>query len=403
MNYISISIYILIALSFAIGIKIAPRNQINKDSFSMDAMTSLKGIMALFVLFHHLSQKKLFQETHTISLFEFVGFLFVGVFFFCSGYGLYKSYVIKDNYLKGFLKRRILPIVIYYYVMIAIYTVYHVITGNAFTLSEWLFKLSGLVLINSQAWFIPVIIIMYLAFYIVFKNDKLRKYGIPMLLGVTIFQGILFCILNHFPWYLGDSSGWWMEEGALNNLPWWRRFCALPFEGEWWVNSTIGFVLGITIAKYEDFFLDFIASKIIQISICVLFIIFTLLGMYCLWNVGYWTEFSGKLGFFNKLTCYAVQCFQVVFTDLFIVLLMRKVYVNNRLYSFLGKRTLELYLMQEIALFSWLFLIELDGKPLVMPHNWNALVYLLLVTATVLVSAIIYNLINRTITKPLKK
>jgi len=57
MNYISAAVYVLLALSMAIGIKIASRSQFNKDSLSMDAMTCLKGVMALFVVLHHLSQK----------------------------------------------------------------------------------------------------------------------------------------------------------------------------------------------------------------------------------------------------------------------------------------------------------------------------------------------------------
>ena len=114
MNYISIAVYVLLLLSFVPGLKIAPRRGFNEDSMSLDAMTSLKGVLAIFVLCHHLSQKPAFQQTHTISFFEHIGFLFVGIFFLCSGYGLYKSYLKKPDYLKTFLKRRVLPIVIFY-------------------------------------------------------------------------------------------------------------------------------------------------------------------------------------------------------------------------------------------------------------------------------------------------
>ena len=407
MNYISAAVYVLLAFSMAIGIKIARPRQFNEDAFSLDAMTCLKGVMALFVVFHHLSQKKLFQETGTISLFEQIGFLFVGIFFFTSGYGLYKSFVTRPNYLNGFLKRRVLPILISYYVMIAVYAVYHIISGSTFTPVEWIFKLSGLILINSQGWFVPVIILMYLTFYFVFKSEKLRKYGIPILLAVTIIQGAIFCIMNHFAWYLGDGAGWWMKDGAFDNIPWWGGFCVLPFEGEWWVNSTIGFVLGIAIAKHEKPFLEWLSKKfpLKLAGAALLFVLATVLGLYCLWFVGYWTEFdgSGSLGVKNKVICYLVQCIQVVVTDLFIVILMRKVYVHNRLYSFFGKRSLEMYLMQEIALFSWLFLIEDKGAPILKPHNWNAIVYMVVVLATVTASATIYNLINKTLTKRFKK
>lgn len=407
MNYISAAVYVLLALSMAIGIKIASRSQFNKDSLSMDAMTCLKGVMALFVVLHHLSQKKLFQETGTISVFEHIGFLFVGIFFFTSGYGLYKSFMTKPNYLQNFLKRRILPIVISYYVMIAVYAIYHIIDGSVFTPAEWAFKLSGLVLINSQAWFVPVIILMYLAFYFVFKSENRSKFWFPILLAITLLQGLIFCVMNHFAWYLGNEPGWWLKAGAFNNIPWWGGFCQLPFEGEWWVNSTIGFVFGIALAKHEESFMDWLSKKfpLKFIGTLVALILVTVVGLFCLWNIGYWTEFdgTGSLGFKNKLICYLVQCVQVVVTDIFVVVLMRKVYVHNRLYSFFGKRTLEMYLMQEIALFGWLFLIEKDGAPIAHANNWNVVAYFAAVLVTVIASAAIYNFINKTLTKGLKK
>lgn len=56
MNYISFIVYGLFLLSFIIGIKIAPRKSFNEDSLTLNAMTPLKGILALFVIMHHLSQ-----------------------------------------------------------------------------------------------------------------------------------------------------------------------------------------------------------------------------------------------------------------------------------------------------------------------------------------------------------
>ncbi|MCR5613895.1 acyltransferase [Treponema sp.] len=403
MNYISISVYVLLALSMAIGMKLAPRKKFNEDSMSLEAMTSLKGVMAIFVLCHHLSQKPLFQQTHTISVFEQIGFLFVGVFFLCSGYGLYKSFLTKENYLKTFLKRRVLPIVIFYYVMIAAYAVYHIVAGSQFTTVEWILKLSGLVAINTQSWYVPVIILMYVSFYFIFKNEKLRDSGILLLLLITFAQGILFCVINHFPWYAGES-GWWKNPGAFANLPWYMRHCALPFEGEWWVNSTIGFVFGLTVAKYEKPLVEW-SSKNFGFKFFMAIFVFamiTIASFFCMWEVGYWTEFGGNLGTANKFVCYIVQCMHVVAADILVLFIMRKACVHNKFYNFIGKRSLEVYLMQEIALFSFEYLIQNGRTPIFKPNNWNIALYITVVTATVLVSAIIYHWINVLLTKKLK-
>ncbi|MBR5933621.1 MAG: acyltransferase [Treponema sp.] len=406
MNFISIAVYVLLLLSFVPGLKLAPRRGFNEDSLSLDAMTSLKGVLAIFVLCHHLSQKPAFQQTHTIGIFEHIGFLFVGVFFLCSGYGLYKSYLKKPDYLKSFLKRRVLPIVIFYYVMIAIYAVYHLIQGSAFTPVEWALKLSGLVMINSQCWYVIVILIFYLAFYFIYKSERLRKYGIPLFIVISLFFGILFCIIGHFPWYASPKN-WWMNPKKFASIPWWKGPCALPFEGEWWVNSMFGFVAGLFIAKYEDKFIEW-SSKNYGLKLAVTFLILLAVsaaGFFCLFCISFWSEFAfnGKLGILNKFICYAAQCIQVVVTDFFVVLVMRKVYVKNTFYNFFGKRSLEVYLMQELALFSWLYLIQSGEKAIFKAHNWNIALYAVLVTLTVFVSAIIYHWINVQLTKKLKK
>lgn len=396
MNYINFIVYSLIIFSLIIGIKIAPRKSFNDDFLSLNAMTSLKGVMALFVLFHHISQQKAFSETGTISIFSLIGFLFVGIFFFCSGYGLYKSYSVKENYLVGFPKKRILPIILSYYVMIAIYAAFYLVKGNDFSPIQWILKLTGLILINSQSWFVYVIAIMYFAFYIVFKNEKLRKNALLIISIVALLQGLLFIINGHFPWWIGES-GWWKNPAVLFSSPWWKHPCALLFEGEWWVNSTFSFVFGIFIAQKEKAFIEW-TKKNYALKFIVTTIIFvgiTILGLFVLQEFGYWTEFGGDLGTWKKGLTYIIQNIQVVITCFFVIILMRKIYVSNRFYNFLGKRSLEIYLIQEMILFSFLFLIQSENTPILKPHNTNLILNFVLVTLCVLICATLQNLINK--------
>lgn len=401
-------VYALLIISFVIGIKVAPGKQLHAEKgFSLEVMTSLKGIMALFVLCHHISQKKLFQQTHTIPIFEFIGFLFVGIFFFCSGYGLYKSFSTKENYLANFPRKRILPIAISYFVMIAIYAVYYLIVGNNFTHTQWILKLSGLILINSQSWYVYVIILMYFAFYLIYKNEKLRKDGVFLLLVVALVQGALFIFNGHFPWWLG-AKDWW-KNGGLWSAPWWKTPLALLFEGEWWVNSTVAFAFGVFIAEKEKAFIDWIKNsywtKLFLITL--IFAGVTYAGIVANWNIGYWSDVGGDLGFWKKTVMYLIQCIQIITTCLWIIVVMQKCYVSNGFYRFYGKCSLEVYLIQEMILFSWAYLIEKGMGPQTTPiigyANWNAAVYAILVFLTVSVSAIVYHWINTLATKPLKK
>lgn len=403
MNYISISVYAVLFISFLIGIQVAPCGEFKKNSLSLDAMTSLKGVMAIFVLLHHISQKQAFLQTNTISFFREIGILFVGVFFFTSGYGLHRSFSTKPDYLKGFFKRRIFPIVCSYYVMVAVYAVYYVITKPGFALSEWICKLTGLTLINSQSWYVYVILIMYVSFYFIYKNEKLRCHSILIFTLITLLQALLFIVLKHFPWYAGEF-GWWQIPDAFASVSWWKRPCALLFEGEWWVNSTICFVLGLAVAKYEKQFFQWVEKKyplkfLTAVLVCSGF---TAAGFYCIWNISYWTEFAGDFGISAKLICYIAQSFQVISTVLFIIIFMRKIYVKNRFYNFFGKISLEVYLMQEIVLFCWGELIESENEPVFSFGNLNIALYALLVVLTVLCSAIIYRAINVKLAEKLK-
>ena len=102
--------------------KFGKKDEFNEDFLSLDAMKSLRGFAALGVIIHHISQEPFFQQEGILSPFVNAGAYFVAIFFFCSGYGLLKSYITKENYLKGFIKKRIIKsIVVPFYINVIIY------------------------------------------------------------------------------------------------------------------------------------------------------------------------------------------------------------------------------------------------------------------------------------------
>ncbi|MBQ0003008.1 MAG: acyltransferase [Treponema sp.] len=403
MNYINLIVYGLLILSFIPGIKIARKNNFNEDYFSFETTSCLKGILAFCVIFHHVSQKAAFHATGSMSFFEHIGFVFVGIFFFCSGYGLYKSFITKENYLDGFLKKRVLPLVISYYIMIAFYAVYYLITKPGFSVSEWICKLSGLTMINSQAWFVYVIVIMYLAFYFIFKNEKLRENGIALMLLVAIGQGLVYIIGNHFPWYLGESN-WYKAPGAFSNVSWWMRPCALLFSGEWWVESTWAFVFGIWYCKNEEKILAYLKKNYLVnfIVFTAVFILATFATLHFIWDVGFWSDMGGDLGTGKKAAGYILLNLYCVYTCFYLALIMLKVRVNNKFYAFFGKMSLEIYLVQEIFLFTFNPLIQKGRNPVFKANNINLLQYLALVAVCVIAASFIYRFLNVIATKKLK-
>ena len=84
----------------------------NDEVLSLNQTKSILGFCAIGIVFHHLAQKTcapwLNQEVivHGLDFFLNLGHLFVALFFFYSGFGLFKSLKLKENYLKRFLGKQ---------------------------------------------------------------------------------------------------------------------------------------------------------------------------------------------------------------------------------------------------------------------------------------------------------
>ena len=88
---------ILLLFLCIFGAKITkPLSSINsKDYLSLATCKSYRGLFAIVVILHHLAQR---TETGILfRIFTSMGSLAVAFFFFLSGYGLQKSYIIKSE------------------------------------------------------------------------------------------------------------------------------------------------------------------------------------------------------------------------------------------------------------------------------------------------------------------
>ena len=155
--------------------KFGRKLEFNDDFTSLDAMKSLRGFAAIGVLLHHISQEELFQNMKVLSPFVNAGAYFVAIFFFCSGYGLIKSLDTKKDYLKGFIRNRIVKaIVLPFYVNVLVYGILMAATGVKLPKERWIFNFLGLTMMNEYAWFPIVLAILYLVFFLCFRFIKNR-------------------------------------------------------------------------------------------------------------------------------------------------------------------------------------------------------------------------------------
>lgn len=351
-QYVTYASYIVFVALCLIGGKFKFRKgQYHEDAASVEVMKSLKGIAALGVILHHISQHDTFQRSFTMHAFVNAGYFFVAIFFFCSGYGLFKSFDKKPDYLNGFIKNRIgKGIALPYYVNILIYGLFFFFTGVKMPAMQWVFNCLGLTMMDVYAWFPVVMIIMYFIFYLTFKFIKNRYVIYGVIFASIIFLGAVFSVNGHFAWWNGKEN-WWLW--GFNNVEWWMNQKVLWFNGEWWVNSIIAFLVGLIVADKETsirkFFAKFYYVKLIVLAA------FSYASLF-LYNLtatkfGYWTEYSGNgPGIKDKFVTYLSQIPEIILFVLLIYVVLLKFHAINPITKFFGKFSLHTYLMNYLAL-----------------------------------------------------
>lgn len=402
-----LSIFVYCATVFLLcwGSVIAGKKSFNENYLSMDSSTGTKGLATLGVMLHHISQNPAFQKTGELTFFETIGYMFVAIFFFYSGLGLYKSWKTKPGYLTGFFKKRMVPIIVAIYVMNIFYAVFSLATHKELNAAQWVLGMMNLILMNDQGWFPIVILIMYGAFALAFGKCKSEGKAVLIIFLVALIQLVAFCIGGHFAWWIG--YGWFKNPSSFDTAQWYQRICALWFQGEWWVNSTMCFVLGILWSKHEEKLVEYFRKNYWPklIILFVLAAVTIVAENLALEKIGYWSEFGGHgVGRIDKTICLVVQQIQLFFLLIFLVVLKMKIWHTNRVLAFLSSISLEFYLMQRICLNSFLFLTGSErGSEIVRDGHWNLMVYFVAVMTSTTILALIYRFICRKVTKIIVK
>ena len=406
------SVYALLIVLILFVCKFAWRkNEFNDDFLSLDVTKSLRGLAAIGVILHHISQESAFQKVKELSPFVNAGFYFVAIFFFCSGFGLIKSLKTKENYLDGFLKKRVLKtIVIPFYVCVLLYGIYKLIMGVKMPVAHWITNLLGLTLMNDYAWYPIVLSILYVAFYFIFKYIKNRKLCFALMFLVIFAQGVFFAFNGHFAWWAGEKN-WWLKPNAWANAQWWMQQRIIWFYGEWWVNSSIAFFIGMIYANFEEKIVAWFKKCywIKLVALLALWLIFNFVSGMAQWKLGYWSEYSGKgPGILNKFVCYLSQLPQVTFFVLFSFTIMMKFYSVNPITKFFGNLSYETYMMNLIAIEVFRFLIYSNNStggwpiPIYKTGNYNLAIYAGAVLVSSILLGIVYKCLNKLATKWIK-
>ena len=315
---------------------------------TLDLKTSscLKGILACMVLLCHLyGRVGFFSRTPLGAVFTAFGYLAVSVFFFLSGFGLTEAASLKEGYLKNFPLKKLFPFFLICSFTILIYLVRDILVGSTvkplLLIQSFLF---GNTIVNN-GWYLQSQFVFYIIFYLIFRFIKSHTY---LALVVSFIAYIFICVA------LGLSSTWY--EAA---------FC---------------FPLGVFYSKYKDKIHCFIFANKLKPIIALLFIL--ILFVIAL--------FLGNRPYFVEPIRITVKIISALLCCCFCTLSVLLVNIKNTITSFLGRLSLEIYLLQGIFLnlFQKTWPIE------------NDLLYIVAVVLCTILFAIVFHPIYNKLSKP---
>ena len=369
-NYLLLIYPVIIVIILLWGCRIRRKKEYFEEAWSLSQSDAFRAVAALMIILHHMVQSITRYgdiKKGPITEWNSFGILFTSIFFFFSGFGLYKSYKTKENYLEGFLEKRLPRILLPFLVTNIIY----LITLSVDRISEVrhvFTSVLGFTLINTNAWFIVELIILYVAFYLCFKRSKTESGAFVKLLIFTVVFVFICLLLGH------DNTG--------VNGHW--------FMGEWWYNTTFVFMMGICFARFETKIKDFMKKRyaiLLPLSIA-LFVGWYLLEEYVIRTFGYYQEWKYHPGYPEKLISLVTQIILCMLFLFMVLLINLKTEFGNKVLKFLGGICFEVYLIHDV--FRWALFKGVDGD---MPDAE----YMILTFAASIVCAWLLSLADRLI------
>lgn len=331
MKYLVYLYYPILLIILLWGAKFCKRKTWNEDYMSLSQTKALQGFFAICIMLHHIAQNTCaywlpsFAIEHGLECFVSSGYIFVGVFLFCSGYGLYRSYTLKQNYLKGFFGHRILPVLISYYSTSLIFVIVRYFMGEPMDVMQVIFYMTGLQLGNPNGWYVLVMPLMYIGFYLAFKFCKSEKKAVWMICLWVFVYTLIGTMVNHNKWWL----------------------C-----GQWWYNSVHFFAIGIVFARYEKAIIERIKKHYIRNVIMALvgaFLLNILSEGVIQPIVSYYGEDYGmNFIVLRRWICLLSQILASCAFVFFVFMLGLKIKIGNKVLVFMGSITLEFYLIHGV-------------------------------------------------------
>ena len=288
------------------------------NAFSKDTFRSQKGYLSILVLLNHIYYfSGYFAGTYPGYLLDKIGGYAVACFVLMSGYGLYTSYQEKGpDYIKEFLRRRILPFYFTYVFFVALYLIFSILFSAPLTFRLVLTSLTFGGTVVHYGWYVQLLLVLYLVFFFLFRFISKPKLRSGLLFGFVL----LYCAVS----YMRDVD----------------YFQYIP---------CFSFFFGIVLAKHKETVVSVLTGK----RLFLLFFSFLLSAALFLWYVN--AVILERIPYFVWPLVVAMSIASNLSVNMLFLsvsdLLATKIpsVLTNRVVKALGTRSLEIYLIQGIV------------------------------------------------------
>lgn len=351
----TVALYICLAVLGTILFAGSSRRPADETAF-FDRISGkeIQGALAVFIIIHQtvVALNAKYDDPEDMFFFFFYGILAVSFFFFSSGFGLIKRWMTDENYIRGFMRRRIFTVLVPFFICNYIYLtdalLNNIVAREHFGFGEVICSFFGIFLINNEMWFAVEIMILYIAFRLVFAKVKKPLTGI-------IIMTVVVLIMMTIGLFSGHS-----ETGVMS---YW-------FKGEWWYNTLLMFPLGMLYAYKEERINKVIKKAFISILIAssILLVLLDHVHRNLVMDSIYWTEYYGSAHhILDKLKGLGVETlFEIVFLIL-VLTVMSRVKIGNPVIKFFGKISLEIIMLNYILIDKLYFLYKMYGIGVYLP------------------------------------
>ena len=234
MSLLIVFLYIVIPLCCLIGIHRV--SSVSKE-LDKDSSLELRGVGMIMIVLTHATAGAPLNASFFWSVTGIVG---VALCFFLSGYGLFKSWKNKENYLQAFLPKKLVRVLAPYIIVYALFIASCMLLKEKLPLTRAFFELATLQMGRSPLWYMKVQLLLYVLFYISFRFSKQEHMKI-------IMQALLT-----FAYY---------SIAILLDIP------------DYWYNTCLFFPLGLILARYEKQLIPILVgmkSQLISLAILML-------------------------------------------------------------------------------------------------------------------------------------